>query len=57
MFYLAFKLGIILNEYNETIIEFGFRVIWKIMEILDDVICRGLVGPMSFILCPSFFRW
>ena len=40
---------------NETIIEFGFRVIWKIMEILEDVIRQGLVGlyvlhSMSFIL-------
>lgn len=29
---------------NETIIEFSFRVIRKIMEILEDVIRRGLVG-------------
>ena len=29
---------------NQTIIEFGFRVIRKIMEILEVVIRRGLVG-------------
>ena len=24
---------------NKTIIEFGFRIIWRIMEILESVIC------------------
>ena len=26
---------------NKTIIEFDFRIIWRIMEISDGVICRG----------------
>ena len=26
---------------NKTIIEFGFRTIWKIIEISEDVIRRG----------------
>ena len=26
---------------NKTIIEFGFRIIWRIMEILEGVIRRG----------------
>ena len=27
---------------NETIIEFGFRIIWRIMENAEDVIRLGL---------------
>ena len=27
---------------NKTIIEFGFRIIWRIMEILEGVIRLGL---------------
>ena len=34
----VFKLGIVLNENYETIIEFGFRIIWRIMEISEGVI-------------------
>ena len=26
---------------NKTIIEFGFRIIWRIMEISEGVIRRG----------------
>ena len=26
---------------NKTIIEFGFRIIWRIMEIEESVIRRG----------------
>ena len=26
---------------NKTIVEFGFRIIWRIMEILEGVIRRG----------------
>ena len=31
---------------NKTIIEFGFRIIGKIMEISEDVIRRGW-GPVG----------
>ena len=27
---------------NKTIIEFGFYIIWRIMEISEGVICPGL---------------
>ena len=26
---------------NKTVIEFGFGIIWRIMEISEGVICRG----------------
>ena len=26
---------------NKTIIEFGFRIIWRIIETLEGVICWG----------------
>ena len=28
---------------NKTIIEFGFRIIWRIMEISEGVIRRGRI--------------
>ena len=35
---------------NKTIIEFGFRIIWRIMEISEGVIRRGLTQPHSLIV-------
>ena len=29
---------------NKAIIEFGFRIIWRIMEISEGVILVGLIG-------------
>ena len=38
---------------NKTIVEYGFRIIWRIMEISEGVICRGRITPSStsFINC------
>ena len=35
---------------NETIIEFGFRIIRRIMEIEEGVIRRGRAQPRSLIV-------
>ena len=38
--FLNYKLFWMNNIYN-NIIEFSFRIIWRIMEILKGVICQG----------------
>ena len=35
---------------NKTVIEFGFRIIRRIMEIEEGVICRGRAQPRSLIV-------
>ena len=34
---------------NKTIIEFGFRIIWRIMEIEEGVIRRGRTLIVKYI--------
>ena len=37
----SFLVSISQYVYNKTITEFGFRIIWRIMEISEGVICLG----------------
>ena len=39
---------------NKTIIEFGFRIIWRIMEILEGVIVFLLFLPRFHLISAIF---
>ena len=46
MFWLVFELRLFWRN-NKPFIEFGFRIIWRIMEILEGIIHLSLIALLD----------